>query len=384
MSVKTRWRKDRNAWFLIRHENGRKIQRRLGPGNSDRRRGEAIVREEQKRRLRGTAGLVEPRSRPIPFDAFALDWLERKVELPARQRAEGHLAPSTVTVNGVMVRLHLVPHLGRIDLRDIKVSTIDDLVAVWLKSGRPKSKRSRQIALNVLSQILAHAEADEIISGNPVRRWKATQPKGRASAQPAQLADWKVLTREEREHLLTMAEEVAPDYAEFILFLAESGCRVGEALSLNWDDVDLESGYATVTRQKTGGNTTEVELSSRLRAALTGIRPDICPAGTPAFRTSQGHRINAQNFRRRVWNPLVRAALGPARRFTIHCLRHTWASIHLHSGTPVTWITEQGGWSGSKVLLDTYGHALRGETTRFSDQLNVEDGPTRTQATDAG
>jgi integrase len=72
------------------------------------------------------------------------------------------------------------------------------------------------------------------------------------------------------------------------------------------------------------------------------------------------------------------------RRFTVHCLRHTWASIHLHSGTPVTWIAEQGGWAGSQVLLDTYGHPLRGETERFSDQLSVDDGPRRTHAADGG
>ena len=158
-----------------------------------------------------------------------------------------------------------------------------------------------------------------------------------------------------------------------ILFLAETGCRVSEAIALRWSDVDLDAGIATVYRQKTGGGPDEVALSGRLRSMLRDALPDIAPPGTRAFTTPSRTPILYFNFRRRVWAPIVEATLGRDRRFTIHGLRHTWATLHLASGTLIKWIQAQGGWSSAKLLLDTYGHFLPREMQGFEDALRPED-----------
>ncbi len=71
-----------------------------------------------------------------------------------------------------------------------------------------------------------------------------------------------------------------------------------------------------------------------------------------------------------MFDPLIRAVLGEDRRFTPHCLRHTWASLHLARGTPITWIKEQGGWASAKMLLDVYGPYVPEERRGFSDALS--------------
>jgi len=70
------------------------------------------------------------------------------------------------------------------------------------------------------------------------------------------------------------------------------------------------------------------------------------------------------NFRNKVFNPVVREALGERRH-------HTWATLHLSRGTPLKWIQAQGGWTIAKVLLDTYGHWPPTESRGFVDALTT-------------
>ena len=59
--------------------------------------------------------------------------------------------------------------------------------------------------------------------------------------------------------------------------------------------------------------------------------------------------------------------------FTVHGLRHTWATLHLAAGTPIKWIQARGGWSSAKLLLDTYGHFIPQEMRGFEDALAPKD-----------
>ena len=76
-------------------------------------------------------------------------------------------------------------------------------------------------------------------------------------------------------------------------------------------------------------------------------------------------------FRSRVFSKLVKQVLGPGRRYSPHCLRHTWASLHLARGTPIKWVQVQGGWTTAKVLLDTYGHFMPDEMRGFADAISA-------------
>ena len=162
---------------------------------------------------------------------------------------------------------------------------------------------------------------------------------------------------------------MAPAYFPFILFLAETGCRISEAIELRWADIDLDSRTAALFRQKTGGTPSEVALSHRLCKVLRQALPDIAPKDAHVFRTAGGSPIRYFNFRRRVWSPIVVEAFGRDRRFTAHGLRHTWATLHLAASTPIKWIQPQGGWSSAKLLLDTYGHFIPRESDGYENAL---------------
>ncbi len=279
-------------------------------------------------------GLEKPKGRPIPYDEFASEWLRTKVQIPIERSEAGHLSTNSARSHEQQVRLHLVSFFGSRDVREIRVSAIDELWRGFVEIGRPPSRRSREIALGTLRQILGQAVARELLPANPVDQWKSVQPKGRASNRSRSVHAANVLGSEEREHFLSTMKRVAPAYFGFVLFLAETGCRVGEAIALRWSDVEIQAGVATVHRQKTGG-TDALALSKRLLTVLEELRPNICPPDMLAFTTPSGSPIHYFNFRSRVWTPVVREAFG-RKRFTIHGLRHAWTTLHLAAGTS-TW-----------------------------------------------
>ncbi len=127
-----------------------------------------------------------------------------------------------------------------------------------------------------------------------------------------------------------------------------------------------------------------MELSSRLREELAGIRPDLFGDDTLVFPNEAGGLVDPGNFRSRVFDRVVREALGRRRHFTPHGLRHTFASLHLAHGTNLKWLQAQGGWASAKILLDTYGHFMPTETFGYADALTAPDGTMRHQSDGAG
>jgi hypothetical protein len=116
-------------------------------------------------------------------------------------------------------------------------------------------------------------------------------------------------------------------------------------------------------------------LSTRVREALAARRPAILSDDALVFPNLSGGFLLDVYFRNKVFYPAVRKAFGPGLHFSPHCLRHTWASLHMARGTPLKWIQEQGGWTTAKLLLDTYGHFMPTESRGFADALTAQNAP---------
>ncbi|MBW2362768.1 MAG: tyrosine-type recombinase/integrase [Deltaproteobacteria bacterium] len=116
------------------------------------------------------------------------------------------------------------------------------------------------------------------------------------------------------------------------------------------------------------------------------MQPNVFPIPEQAlvFPNQSGGLLQATNFRSRVFKKVIREAIGPRASFSPHCLRHTWASLHLSRGTPIKWVQTQGGWTTAKVLLDTYSHFMPSEMHGFADALAAGNGtPAAPAAEDA-
>ncbi len=182
MSAQVKWREDRAAWYLVVYDAGSRRVKRLGPTAADKRRGERRAKEWNRKRERGAIGLERPKPKPVPFDEFATRWLRTKVQLPIDRKLSRSVAPKTAKQREQMLRLHLLPHLGKKDVRSIDIARVDWLWEQFLESGAPRSQRSMEIALGVLRLILADAWSRESclrtlwISGRQLNRGVSVSP----------------------------------------------------------------------------------------------------------------------------------------------------------------------------------------------------------------
>jgi integrase len=383
--------KDSNGiYWVVVHHKGRRKKKRVG---KDRRVAEQVAKKIQARLVLGDLDMAPVSVKPLPFSDFAEEWLRREVEIPIERGLEGHHAPGTARIYRLQVDVHLVPHFGVVDIRSIGLREVQGFYDHCVDTGRLKSAKSIDMALNVLRLILSHARGQGILETNAVESWKAGRPRRRSSSALKIVPD-KVLTADELAAVLRVAEVDHPRFYPLVLFLADTGARLGEALALRWIDVDLEGGTARIARSFSSGHTLGppktgrervLELSTRLRSVLFDRQPNVYPPPEDAtvFPNFSGGMLIPVYFRNKVFRKIVGKALGEGRRFTPHGLRHTWASLHMARGTPLKWIQEQGGWTTAKVLLDTYGHFMPTESRGFADALASSDGPPAAPGRDA-
>jgi hypothetical protein len=143
--------------------------------------------------------------------------------------------------------------------------------------------------------------------------------------------------------------------------------RCGEALSLQWSNVDLERGVAFLPKMKSGRSRQVIlnELASMLLRELpekrVGDNPFVFPGRKPGAHMAEP---------RRTFEKVKRAAkLGNLR---VHDLRHTFASIAVQNGASLYEVQKLLGHSSS-VMTQRYSHlsddGLRAVTNGVASQI---------------
>jgi integrase len=158
-----------------------------------------------------------------------------------------------------------------------------------------------------------------------------------------------------------------------VIFLIYTGARIGEALWLDWRNVDLASGRVSFPKTK-NSESRGVPLHPRVVAALANIkhrdsevfrRPDGLPYERPAEGddddTSAGTRIKTAfgGARRRA---------GIKRRFGPHGCRHTWATWHYAANRDIGALQRLGGWKSIAMVM-RYTHVNVDELKGTIDRL---------------
>jgi integrase len=222
-----------------------------------------------------------------------------------------------------------------------------------------------------LSEMFNHAMEDGHLERNPCLRIMRVTREEKGKQQ--QNIDF--LTREELTLLLATCKDHFPLSYPFALLLARTGVRIGEAVALQWGDLDFHGRFIAVQRNWVDGHLTtpksgkgrrvdmSLHLTETLKALSVERKKETLKKGwgeVPAwvFASEAGTMMDPDNFRRRVWPKLLAEA--GFRWLRIHDLRHTFASLLIQQGESLAYVKEQMGHHSIRVTVDTYGHLVPG------------------------
>ena len=334
------------------------------------------------------------------LERFLTYWLEHVVR-PGRK-------PKTAQGYEVVVRIHLIPGLGkkrlnRLSANDVRmfVKRLQHTCLCCLHSqdarrpmeqrrccarGRcceavPSTRLVQQVHA-VLRNALQAAVREELIQRNVAKLVQISGPTYEVN---------RGLTVDQARKLLVTAR---PDrlYALYVLALY-LGLRRGELLGLRWEDVDLEAGSLEIRRtlQRVGGElraVTPKTRTSRRTVPLIGL----CTEALTAYREHQkeeaertgkdwqntgyvfttliGTPLEPDNLRR-SWYPLRDAVGLPGTRF--HDLRHSCVTLLLDLGVPPHIVRDIVGHADIGVTMTIYAYASlaekRAALKRLDDRL---------------
>jgi integrase len=302
--------------------------------------------------------------RPVMNDRLTVaEYLNRWLYEVAKQRTR----PMTWRGYEHLVRLHILPTLGRVRLAKLTPQHVHSLVTQKVREGR-LSPRTIQYMHSVLRAAL-----------NQAVRWRMVHYNAAAMVSTPRVTrrEVLVLTPETARRLLDAARG---DRLEALYSVALAlGLRQGEALGLKWDDIDLETGMLHVRRasQRIPHQGTQLVETKTARSRRTLVMPPIVISALHAHRARQaierlaagerwvdldqvfpsekGTLADGPNITHRFHKLLKRAGL-PSMRF--HDLRHACASLLLVQGVHPRVVMETLGHSQISLTMNTYSHVL--------------------------
>jgi integrase len=169
-----------------------------------------------------------------------------------------------------------------------------------------------------------------------------------------------------------------------ILTLLVTGLRVGELQALGKSDVDLRAGFISVAKQLSGPTKTGMArrvpihpmLRPVLRKQLAADDHELLFTAEPSSKYPQGgHHFNPKRL-----NDSFKAAVHKAglKGFTLHSLRHVFASHSINNGTPERVVR---AWLGhcDRSVTGGYYHLTDAESYDFMNRLSF-DAPNKASA----
>lgn len=288
------------------------------------------------------------------------------------QLARPTLRWNTVQSYEVALRRRILPALGDTPLDALNRRQVKEWFVEMLGH---RAVGTSLHALAVLNIILESAVEDESLPTNPARALR--------KSLRALLRDHKAHQREpmSRADLLAFLEAAreCPDTYTGLLLLAFTGMRLGEALALQWPDVDLAGKAIRVERQalpngriaplKSASSRRSIPVHERLVNTLWRIRTEREIAahdiGLPPFVVFPylGTEPTVATARRVMAKAVKRACrkAGISPKHSPHTLRHTYGTqLFEHGAHP-------------KLVQQLLGHATLAETDRYTRHARITD-----------
>lgn len=272
------------------------------------------------------------------------------------------LKPSTYDSYQSIIKTYILPSIGGIKIQKLHPEHIQKMLNDLTKKGY--APRTVRYAHHVLSVSLNQAVKNGSLMKNPALSVDLPkQPKKEARA----------LNKEEQKAFLDALKGDPKERA--IKFILMTGLRVGEMIALTWDDVNLNkatiktllriNGQIVTGTPKTEKGKRELPLINDAIKLLKEQKKEqteqklqarnIWDDGNYIFTSTIGTPLDKDHINRTLHRICKKANIKP---FSIHTLRHTFATRGLESGIDLRVMQELLGHSSLAMTADIYSHVL--------------------------
>lgn len=308
----------------------------------------ALEFEAQQRTAKNRGTWIDPQGSKITMRELGHEWLDSN---PAKR-------DSTWARDESALRVHVYPNLGDRTIGSLTPADIRRLVAKWSEELAPRSVRRIYGALRAALNFAVEVDR---LARTPCRgiHLPAVEPVSAVVPEAAQL--------------IALVDSIDPNYSAMVWLGAVLGLRWGEVAGLRVGNVDLLRKTVTVAEQVTRGAggaggigppksaaarrkisiPTELadELSAHMKSLeLTGADPEEL-----LFPNNEGRPLDYSNWRRRTWQPAVKAVGLDGLNF--HDLRRTNATAMVVEGVDVKTAQARLGHSDPRLTLAIYAQA---------------------------
>ncbi|WP_245784544.1 site-specific integrase [Geodermatophilus amargosae] len=275
-----------------------------------------------------------------------------------------NLSPTTLQAYRNRVDQQILPGLGNLRVRELSVGTIErHLRRIADQHGPAMAKMTK----SVLSGICGLAARHDALDRNPVRDTGSIETAARKAPT--------ALTADQARRLLTAldADEQATrnEVPDLVAFMLATGCRIGEAIAVTWDVLDLQAGTveirSTVVRVKGHGlvrKSTKTASGARTlllpswctemlrgRTSRVGSMEKAARQELPVFPAPHGGWRDPSNTQADLRAAFTHAGFG---HITSHVIRKTTATMLDHAGLSTRAIADQLGHANPSLTQDVY------------------------------
>ena len=292
------------------------------------------------------------------------NWLKHYIQPNTKQR--------TYVRYEQLVRIHIMPHIGDMNIENITPAVLQKLVTILLDHGNGKLRQGLSAStvntvISVAQNSLHTAYLFGYTADYTANKVKRPKPKER-KIECFTIAEQKRIER-------AALESHKPKLFGIVLCLY-TGLRIGELLALQWKDIDFAKGLLSVCRSchdttdglvfdepKTTTSRRIIPLPEQLLTRLKRIKKS---SKSDFVVSEDGNAVLVRCYQRSFELLLKRLEI-THRGF--HSLRHTFATRALECGMDVRTLSEILGHKNPTVTLNRYAHPMLEHKTAMMNRL---------------
>ncbi|PWG00992.1 tyrosine-type recombinase/integrase [Levilactobacillus bambusae] len=277
--------------------------------------------------------------------------------------------PNTIISNREAINHYILPYIGQYKLRTLTMN-------IYLRTFiNPLSEKVSPSTVRVIHskvmQIINDAVNNDIIPRNRLQNISLPASHTRQAFTPEDLKKFN-----DALHVVEI------DFRVFFLTIEYTGMRRGEALGLEWDDIDFNRHTISIRRSrikvdgptKTPHSVRTISISQSLVDLLKKYHihqqkknlKSKGPHPIKVFTGLRNHPLIADHCNKKMKAVLKEAGLTD-KHYVIHSFRHTQASILMNDGMNPVDIAKRLGHSSVKTTLDIYSHAVDDNDQKLAD-----------------